>query len=128
MQISAHAILRLAKSIVKKIKRKRSKPGQPTRKPRLKKKGKVEIHNRVDIHPLNIPEGAEFKGYKPYLVQDLIFQPYNTLYRRGQWLLPDGSYLIGQLPKEVKGHYGPELISYMFFQCSCLPRYRTSFA
>lgn len=69
-----------------------------------------------DIHPINIPAGAEFKGYKHYLVQDIIFQTYNTLYRRGQWLLPDGSYLTGQLPKEVQGHYGSELISYVFFQ------------
>ena len=117
LQIKGYGISRLAKSIVKKVKRKRSKPGQPNGKPRHKKKGKLEIHNRVDIHPSNIPEGAEFKGYKPYLVQDIIFQPYNTLYRRGQWLLPDGTYLIGQLPEEVNGHYGPELISYMFFQC-----------
>ena len=117
LQIRGHGISRLAKSIVKKVKRKRSKPGQPKGKPRHKKKGKLEIHNQVDIHPPNIPEGAEFKGYKPYLVQDIIFQPYNTLYRRGQWLLPDGSYLTGQLPEEVNGHYGPELISYVFFQC-----------
>ncbi len=119
LQVRGYGISRLAKSIVKKVKRKRSKPGQPNGKPRHKKKGKLEIHNQVDIHPPNIPEGAEFKGYKPYLVQDIIFQPYNTLYRRGQWLLPNGSYLTGQLPKEVNGHYGPELISYVFFQCHC---------
>jgi len=116
-QIRAYGISRLAELIVKKVKRQRSKPGQTNGKPPLKKKGKVEIHNQVDIHPRNIPEGAEFKGYKPYLVQDIIFQPYNTLYRRGQWLLADGSYLVGQLPEEVNGHYGPELICYVFFQC-----------
>jgi Transposase IS66 family len=117
LQIRGYGISRLAKSIVKKVKRKRSKPGQLNGKPRHKKKGKLEIHNQVDIHPSNIPEGAVFKGYKPYLVQDIIFQSYNTLYRRGQWLLPDGSYLTGQLPEGVNGHYGPELISYVFFQC-----------
>ena len=117
LQIRAYDIARLSKPIVKKVKSKRSKPGQPNGKPRRKKKGRVEIHNQVDIHPPNIPEGAIFKGYKPYLVQDIVFQPYNTLYRRGRWLLPDGSYLTGQLPKEVNGHYGPELISYVFFQC-----------
>jgi hypothetical protein len=116
LQIRAQDISRLTRSIVKKVKRKRSKPGQPSGKQRCKKKGHLEIHNQIDIHPENIPEGAEFKGYKPYLVQDIIFQSSNTLYRRGQWLLPDGSYLTGQLPKEVKGHYGPELISYIIFQ------------
>lgn len=117
LQIRAYDISRLSKPIVRKVKSKRSKPGQPNGRPRCKKKGRMEIHNQVDIHPSNIPEGAEFKGYKPYLVQDIVFQPYNTLYRRGQWLLPDGSYLTGQLPEEVNGHYGPELISYIFFQC-----------
>jgi Transposase IS66 family len=117
LQIRVLTISCLAKSIVKKVKRKRSKPGQPNGKPRSKKKGHVEIHNQVDIHPANIPEGAAFKGFKPYLVQDIVFQPYNTLYRRGIWKLPDGTYLTGQLPEEVKGHYGPELISYVFFQC-----------
>lgn len=117
LQIRAYDISRLSKPIVKKVKSKRSKPGQPNGKPRLKKKGRVEIHNQVDIHPPSIPEGAVFKGYKPYLVQDIIFQAYNTLYRRGQWLLPDGSYLTGQLPEKVKGHYGPELMSHIFFQC-----------
>lgn len=116
LQIRAYDISRLIKSIIKKVKKKRSKPGQLNGRPRHKKRGYVEIHNQVHIHPENIPEGAIFKGYKPYLVQDIIFQPYNTLYRRGQWLLPDGSYLTGQLPKEVNGHYGPELISYVFFQ------------
>ena len=116
LQIRAYDISRLAKQIVKKVKRNCSKPGQPNGKPRRKKRGHVEIHNRVDIHPENLPEGAEFKGYKTYLVQDVIFQPYNTLYHRGQWLLPDGNFLIGELPKEVKGHYGPELISYIIFQ------------
>lgn len=116
LQIRAHDISRLTRSIVKKVKRKRSKPGQPSGKQHRKKKGHLEIHNQIDLHPPNIPAGAIFKGYKPYLVQDIIFRSSNTLYRRGQWLLPDGSYLTGQLPKEVKGHYGPELISYIIFQ------------
>lgn len=116
LQTRAYDISRLIRLIVKKVKRKRSKPGQPNGKPRNKKKGRLEIHNRIDIHPENIPQGAVFKGYKPYLVQDIIFQSYNTLYRRGQWLLPDGSYLTGLLPEEVNGHYGPELKSFMIFQ------------
>lgn len=117
LQTRAYDISHLVKPIVKKVKRKRSKPGQPNGQLRCKKKGHIEIHNQVDIQPNNLPEGAVFKGYKPYLVQDLIFQSYNTLYRRGQWLLPDGNYLIGELPNEVRGHYGPELISYVFLQC-----------
>jgi len=116
LQLKADDISRLAKPVIKNIRRK-GKPGQPKGKVRKKKKGKIEIHQRVKLQPENIPEGAVFKGYKPYLVQDIIFQPYNTLYLRAQWELPDGTYLTGELPKEVHGHYGPELISYVFYQC-----------
>ncbi len=115
LQIRAFDISRLAKLLIKKVKR-ASKPGQPKGKLRNKKKGKLEIHARVVIQPVTIPVGAKFKGYKPYLVQDIIFQPFNTLYLRAQWLLPNGDYLTGELPKEIRGHYGPELISYIFYQ------------
>lgn len=116
LQLKSYDISCLAKSVIKNVRRK-GKPGQPKGKVRKKKKGKVEIHQRVKLQPANIPEGAVFKGYKPYLVQDIIFQPYNTLYLRAQWELPDGTYLTGELPQEVHGHYGPELISYIFYQC-----------
>jgi Transposase IS66 family len=116
LQLKSDDISRWAKSVIKNVRRK-GKPGQPKGKVRKKKKGKVEIHQRVKLQPANIPEGAVFKGYKPYLVQDIIFQPYNTLYLRAQWELPDGTYLMGELPKEIHGHYGPELISYIFYQC-----------
>lgn len=116
LQLKSYEISCLAKSVIKNIRRK-GKPGQPKGKVRKKKKGKVEIHQRVKLQPANIPEGAVFKGYKPYLVQDIIFQPYNTLYLRAQWELPDGTYLTGELPQEVQGHYGPELICYIFYQC-----------
>lgn len=79
LQTRAYDISRLVKPIVKKVKRKRSKPGQPNGQLRCKKRGHIEIHNRMNIRPENISEGAVFKGYKPYLVQDIIFQPYNTL-------------------------------------------------
>jgi hypothetical protein len=117
VQIIANKISRRAKRIIKNTKRKRSKPGQPKGKLRCKKNGQLEIHRYVDIDPEHIPDDAIFKGFKSYLVQDIKFESYNTLYRRSQWLLPNGNYLIGQLPKEVNGHYGPELITYMMYQC-----------
>jgi hypothetical protein len=107
-------ISRLARLIIKKNKR-LGKPGQPKGKPR-KKKTVLHIHQAPIIHPINIPEGAVFKGFKRYTVQDIIFEPHNTQYQLGRWMLPDGSYISGELPKNVNGHYGSELIAYILHQ------------
>jgi hypothetical protein len=68
------------------------------------------------IQPVLIPEGAVFKGYSPYAVQDLILESYNVQYKRAQYMLPDGTYIKGELPKGIHGHYGPKLISYILHQ------------
>ena len=31
-------------------------------------------------------------------------------------MLPDGSYVRGELPKGIHGHYGPELVAYVLHQ------------
>lgn len=81
--------------------------------PRKKKKTHLEIHQTQVIQPTAIPEGAVFKGYKPYDVQDIVFKATNTRYLLGRWLLPDGTYVCGELPKGIHGHYGPGLIAYV---------------
>jgi len=92
------------------------KPGQPRGKLRKKKKTLLEIHDKPVIQPALIPEGAIFKGYKPYTVQDIIFRSHNTQYQIAQWMLPDGNYVTGELPKGIHGHYGPELVAYILHQ------------
>lgn len=91
------------------------KPGQPRGKPRTKKT-LLEIHNNPIIEVINIPENAVFKGYKRYAVQDIIFKSHNTQYWIARWRLPDGSYISGELPKGIHGHYGPELVAYILHQ------------
>ena len=86
--------------------------------PRKKKKMRLEIHQEKVIQPSLIPDGAKFKGYKPYSVQDIVFKPLNTQYKIARWQLPDGSYIAGELPKGIFGHYGPELIAYILHQCN----------
>jgi hypothetical protein len=68
------------------------------------------------IQPLSIPEGALFKGYRTYTVQDVVFSPHNTQYQIAQYVLPDGSYIRGELPAEIYGHYGPTLVTYILHQ------------
>jgi hypothetical protein len=95
---------------------KKPKPGQPKGKKRKKKKTILEIHNEVVLQPAIIPEGAVFKGYRPYSVQDIIIKTNNTRYLRARYKLPDGSYAEGELPPDIHGHYGPEIITYILDQ------------
>ncbi len=98
-------ISRLARLVIKKVRRV-GKPGQPKGRLRRKKKSLLEIHEKRVIHPENIPEGAEFKGFNRYTVQDLVIKPHNIQYQLARWMLPDGSYITGESPKHVQGHYG----------------------
>lgn len=84
--------------------------------PRRKKTRHLEIHTRNRIKPESIPEGAVCKGCKKFAVQDIVLQPYNTMYELERWLLPDGSYATGKLPDRIQGHYGPHLVSYILHQ------------
>ncbi len=113
--IRALDITRLAKIVIKNVRR-AGKPGQPRGKPRKKKKTLLKIHEKIVIQPESIPEGAVFKGYKPYTVQEITFESHNIQYQRAQWMLPDGSYVAGELPKGIHGHYGPELVTYILHQ------------
>jgi hypothetical protein len=63
-----------------------------------------------------LPAGSIFKGVQKFTVQDIIFETSNTLYERERWLLPDGTYWNGELPKNIIGHYGPKLIAYVLNQ------------
>jgi hypothetical protein len=57
-----------------------------------------------------------FKGYKNYVVQDIILQPYNVQYRLEKYLDSDGNYITAPLPNEVQGHYGCTLRKYILYQ------------
>jgi hypothetical protein len=115
LQERALEISRLTKQVIKKVKR-IGKPGQPRGKLRKKKKTVLLIHEKPVIHPQNIPEDAKFKGFNRYTVQEIIFKPHNIQYQLARWQLSDGSYLKSDLPKNVHGHYGPQLISYILYQ------------
>ena len=82
---------------------------------RAKTKG-IRIHEDIPIKPDNIPTGSKFIDYRDYIVQDIKIFPWNIRYRRERWQTPTGEYIIGELPKDVKGHYGSDLKSYILEQ------------
>jgi Transposase IS66 family len=55
------------------------------------------------------PLGSLRKGYEEIVVQDLVFAPQTTLYRRERWQTPEGEAVVAELPPGVLGGCGPQL-------------------
>jgi hypothetical protein len=82
------------------------------------KTGQLKIDCDEVIQPAEpIAPDSRFKGYRDFVVQDLVIESRNTRYRLARWETLDGQTLIGQLPKAVEGgHFGPLLVSYVLYQ------------
>jgi Transposase IS66 family len=101
-------------------------PPRPPRDPHAKRPGFAKrsktagltITEETVLRLPHIPEGATFKGYEDYVVQDLILQPRVILYRRERWQAPDGTSLVAPLPAELVpgSHFGPDLICFILHQ------------
>jgi hypothetical protein len=80
------------------------------------KRSKLTINETRVIKPDSLPEGARFKGYEDFIVQDLIIMPWTIRYRRERWLLPSGETVVAALPKEAASHFGPNLKRFVLSQ------------
>jgi hypothetical protein len=97
-------------------------PASPRRrgKPAGPKNSQLTIHREVPLHPATLPEGATFKAYEAYVVQDLLIHSDNTRYLRARYQLPDGGSVLAPLPAGVLpvtgGHFGANLVAYILDQ------------
>jgi len=102
------------------------RPPRPPRDPNAKRPGSAKRSKTVELTiteetvvPLPYrPEGAVFKGYEDFVVQDLTIEPRVILYRRERWMTANGQSLVAPLPPEVisGSHYGPNLICFILHQ------------
>jgi hypothetical protein len=90
-------------------------------RPGSRKRNKTQqltIHEDKVIQPSEpIPPGSRFKGYRDFVVQDLLIRAHTTRYRLARWVTAEGETLMGQRPESLAhGHFGPELVSYILYQ------------
>ncbi len=92
--------------------------GDPPRRrgPQRAKTAELKMDATERVPLADVPDGAKFKGYRRFVVQDLEIRPHNTCYLLEQWRFPTGEYVTAPAPAVGGGHYGPQLISYVLHQ------------
>src|ERR1700692_2439715 len=88
--------------------------GEPRQKG--SKTSKLSIHEERTVELEAPPQGARFKGYTDYVVQDLMIRPHvvNFCCERGQ--TADGAMMTAPLPAGISGHFGPQLRRFVLAQ------------
>jgi len=94
------------------------KEEKPTKEPKTKKKNhKIKI-DRIEyckVDKEDLPEDAEFKGYKSYITQEIIIKTDNVEYKREVYYSPSQKKTyMGKLPQGIKGRYGPGIKTFTY--------------
>lgn len=64
----------------------------------------------IKVRAEKVPQGARFKGYADFKVQELEIIVKEVTYKLEVWQAPNGKVIRAQLPKELRGkHFGSEL-------------------
>lgn len=95
-----------------------TEPPKPDKRAKRRGRGKVTPRVQVDekVIGAEVPPGSRFKGYEPFLVQDLVISVHAICYQRERWITPDGRTVLAPLPEGIAGHFGPELRRFVLMQ------------
>lgn len=89
------------------------KPGNSTGSAERNSANKLapkKVQQEICIPALGVPQGARFKGYQEYALQELELTPKDVIYKLEVWQAPDGTVIRAMLPKEAQGsHFGCQL-------------------
>ncbi len=66
--------------------------------------------------PEDLPIGATFNSYREYDVQEIVLKRHNIRFLLAEYLTQSGKTIVGKLPREYLGHYGPTLRSFTLYQ------------
>ena len=80
-----------------------TEPAKPAKREKRRFRGKVTPRVSIEdqVVKVAVPEGSRFKGYEPFLVQDLVISAKATCYQRERWVTPDGRTILAPLPEGV---------------------------
>lgn len=87
-------------------------PGSPKRS----KKTSLEINEERIIEPKSLPVDAKFNGYREYDVQELLIKSHTIRFKLAEYVNTEGHTIVGKLPEEYQGHYGPTLKAFILYQ------------
>ena len=73
------------------------------RGPQRAKTAELTIHTTEKVPVAQVPDGAVFKGYRRFVVQDLEIRTHNTCYLLEQWRFPTGEYVTAPAPATAVG-------------------------
>lgn len=88
----------------------------PSEKRRVRGKVSPRVNIEEAVIRLAVPSGSRFKGYEPFLVQDLVISVRAIRYMRERWITPDERIVLSPLPDGITGHFGPELRRFVLMQ------------
>ncbi|MGK7873697.1 MAG: transposase [Xenococcaceae cyanobacterium] len=96
--------------------KKSKKEGKRAGSDKRSKKTSFVVDSELIIEPETLPEGATFNGYREYDVQDLIFKRHNIRFLLAEYVTVEGKTIVGKLPAQYQGHYGPTLTAFTLYQ------------